>query len=67
MVWSAMDAGACGVDALATRCAGVQAVGQDVQGANQQLPEGRAYEAAGDGQEGQTLRHMGEVDFVHGM
>ncbi len=58
-----MGAIAGGCDALALGHAGVQAEGQNVHGANQQLPQSRAYEAAADADDGQPLGYAHQVDF----
>ncbi len=58
-----MDASAGGFDALTLGHASVQAEGQNVHGANEQLPEGGAYEAAADADDGQPLGHVDQVDF----
>lgn len=50
-------------DALTAGCAGVQAVGQHVHGADQQMPQGGADEACADAEDGELLGYVAEVDF----
>ena len=50
-------------DALTACCAGVQAVGQHVQGADQQMPQRGTDEACADAEDGELLGYVAEVDF----
>ena len=61
MVCSAMGAGVR--DALTAGHTGLQAKGQHVQRADQQLPEGRADKAAADAHDGKAVGDVYEVDF----
>ena len=58
-------AGLC--DAMTTHGAGVQAFGQDAEGADEQGPQGGADETGADAQDGELLGYVRQVDFVHGM
>lgn len=52
-------------DALAAGCAGMQAVGQHVHGANQQMPQGGACEACADAEDGELLSYMAQINGRH--
>ena len=69
MVCSGIAEGSCTRlgDALTAGCAGVQAVGQHVHGADKQMPQGGAREACANAEDGELLGYVAEVDFVHGM
>lgn len=63
LIQSGMSAPPSSSDALAAHGAGVQAVGQHVHGADEQMPQGGADEAAADAEDGELLGYVAEVDF----
>lgn len=52
-------------DALTAGCAGVQAVGQHVHGADQQMPQGGTDEACADAEDGELLGYVAQINGRH--
>ena len=67
MVCSGIADGSCTRlgDAFTAGCAGVQAVGQHVHGADQQMPQGGARETCADAEDGELLGYVAQINDRH--